>query len=286
MDNQKKNTGLYVLIAILCVMVLALGGYIVYDKTQNNKTTATDTTNNASNSTNTNSLVSKLDDNKDWVYDAEYTKNVTADSYSTNFNETYYSKDIVVPYINIKSSYADNSNSEIKNVFEDAIKAYNSGVSDKLTYVDECNYKKYSNKDNISIILTYGVGATDVVRPKYYTYNINLKTGNKLTYEEAYTIAGFNSSNIDSKVENAITKIMKEKLKDLKDPKKDTGAGGYYPDGTNFDTYNNESINNYKKSISDNTLKYFLSDNGNLNIVVKLSISAGTGEFDTIITVD
>ena len=283
MDNQKKNTGLYVLIAILCVLVLALGGYIVYDKTQNDKsstTTTTDTTN-----SNANTLVSKLDNTKDWVYDAEYTKNVTADSYSTGY-KTYYSKDIVVPYININSSYANNSNSEIKKVFDDAIKAYNDGVSNKVTYVDECGYKKYINSDSLSVVLTYGVGATDVVHPKYYTYNFNLKTGNQLSYEEAYSIAGLNSSNIDSKVENAITKIMQDKLKDLKDPQKDTGDGGYYPDGTNFNTYNNESISNYKKSISDNTLKYFLSDNGKLNIVVKLSIPAGTGEFDTIITID
>ena len=278
MDNQKKNTGLYILIAILCVLVLALGGYIVYDKTQNNKTTTTD---NTSNSTNTNSLVSKLDDTKDWVYDAEYTKNVTEDSYST-----YYAKDIVVPYININSSYSNTANSEIKKVFDDAIKIYNDGASGKMTYVDECGYKKYVTDNSLSVILTYGVGATDVVHPKYYTYNIDLKTGNQLSYEEVYNIAGLSSSNIDSKVENAITKIMQDKLKGLKDPQKDTGDGGYYPEGTNFNTYNNESISNYKKSISDNTLKYFLSDNGKLNIVVKLSIPAGTGEFDTIITVD
>lgn len=274
MNNQKKNTGLYVLIAILCVMVLALGGYIVYDKIQNNKTTATDTTNNASNSTNTNSLVSKLDDNKDWVYDAEYTKNVTADSYSTYY-ETYYAKDIVVPYINVNSSYSNTANSEIKKVFDAAIKSYNDGVSDKMTFVDECGYKKYVIDNSLSVVLTYGVGATDVVHPKYYTYNIDLKTGNQLSYEEVYNIAGLNSSNIDSKVENAITKIMQDKLKNLN-----------YPDGTNFNTYNNESISNYKKSINDHTLKYFLSDNGKLNIVVKLSIPAGSGEFDTIITVD
>ncbi len=286
MDNQKKNTGLYVLIAILCVLVLALGGYIVYDKTQNNKTTTTDTTNNASNSNNTNSLVSKLDDTKDWVYDAEYTKNVTADSYLTYFVETYYAKDIVVPYINVNSSYANTANSDIKKVFDDAIESYNDGVSDKMTYVDECGYKKYVTDNTLSVILTYGVGATDVVHPKYYTYNIDLKTGNQLSYEEVYNIAGLSSSNIDSKVENAITKKMQDELKDLKDPQKDTSAGGYYPDGTNFNTYNNESISNYKKSISNNTLKYFLSDNGKLNIVVKLSIPAGAGEFDKIITVD
>lgn len=279
MDSQKKNTGLYVLIAILCVLVLALGGYIVYDKTQNDKSstaTTTDTTNNKSNS-NTNTLVSKLDNTKDWVYDAEYTKNVTADSYSTSF-ETYYSKDIVVPYININSSYANNSNSDIKKVFDDAIKAYNDGVSNKMTYVDECGYKKYVNSDNLSVVLTYGVGATDVVHPKYYTYNFDLKTGNQLSYEDIYSIAGLNSSNINSKVESAITKVMKEKMSSF--------SSDNYPSGTTFDTYNNESISNYKNSISNNSLKYFLSDNGKLNIVVELSIPAGTGKFDTIITVD
>ena len=239
---------------------------------------------NTSNSS-TNDFISKVDNTKDWVYGAEYTKNVTADSYSTYY-ETYYAKDIVVPYININSTYANSSNSDIKKIFDDAIKTYNTGVSDKIEYVDECGYKKYINNNSLSVILTYGVGATDVVHPKYYTYNINLKTGNQLSYEEIYTIAGFNSSTITSKVEQAITEIMKEKLKDFKDPDKDTGAGGYYPNGTNFDTYNNESINNYKSSINNNTLEYFLSDNGKLNVIVKLSIPAGTGEFDTIVTID
>lgn len=286
MENQKDNRGLIILVCFLCVLVLSFGGYIVYDKIQNNKNTKIDSANNSSNSTNTNSLVSKLDDTKDWVYDAEYTKNVAADSYKTDFDETYYAKDIVVPYININSSYAITVNNDIKKVFDDVIKSYNDGVSDKLTYVDECGYKKYVNDNRLSVVLTYGIGATDVIHPKYYTYNINLKTGNQLSYEEIYNISGLNSSNIDSKVENAITKVMQDELKDLKDPQTDTGDGGYYPDGTNFDTYNNESISNYKKSVSNNTLKYFLSDDGKLNVVVKLSIPAGTGEFDTIIKID
>ena len=69
---------------------------------------------------------------------------------------------------------------------------------------------------------------------------------------------------------------MQEKLKDFT----------WFPDGTNFDTYNNQSINNYKNSVSNNTLKYYLSDNGKLNVIVKLIIPAGAGEFDTVITVD
>lgn len=276
MDNQKKNTGVYILIAVLCVLILVLVGYIVYDKTQNNKTVTTDTTNKASNS-NTNNLVSKLDDTKDWVYDAEYKKNVTSDSYSTCC-ETYYAKDIVVPYINVNSSYVNTVNSDIKKVFDDAIKNYNDGVSNKITYVDECGYKKYITDNSLSVVLTYGVGATDVVHPNYYTYNINLKTGNQLSYEDVYKIAGLNSSNIDSKVENAITKIMKEEMSEI--------SSDDYPSGTTFDTYNNQSISNYKESVSNNTLKYFLSENGKLNIVVTLSTPFGSGEFDTIVKVD
>ena len=51
-----------------------------------------------------------------------------------------------MPYININSSYANNSNSDIKKLFDDTIKAYNDGVSNKMTYVDECGYKKYYDR--------------------------------------------------------------------------------------------------------------------------------------------
>ena len=228
-------------------------------------------------SSSTDGLVSKVNSSKDWVYDAEYTKKVTADSYSTNY-KTYYAKDITVPYININSIYANSSNNDIKKIFDDAIKTYNTGVSNKKEYVDECGYKKYINNNSLSVLLTYGVGSTDAVHPKYYTYNIDLKTGNQLSYEEIYKIAGFNSSTITSKVETAITKIMKEKMSSF--------STDNYPTGTTFDTYNNESINNYKSSINNNTLEYFLSDNSKLNVIVKLSIPVGTGEFDTIVTID
>lgn len=70
---------------------------------------------------------------------------------------------------------------------------------------------------------------------------------------------------------------MKEKFKDMKDEN--------YPEGTNFDTYDKESKDNYKKDVKNNTLKYFLSEAGKLNVVVELSIPAGRGEFPTIIEI-
>lgn len=261
MNNYKKSTWLYVLIAIMCILVAAFSGYLIFNSFKNNKT----------------DLVSKVYNNKEWIYDAEYSKNVVADSYQTSYQK-YYAKDIIVPYINIDSTYTNSSNKEIKKIFDDAIETYNTGVNDKITYVEECGYKKYLHDNNLSIILTYGVGATDVVYPNYYTYNINLKTGEELSYEEVYSIAGLNSSNVDSKVKNAITKALKEEIGNV--------SLENYPDGTNFETYNKESINNYEKSVSNNTIRYFLSDNDKLSVVVNLSIPAGHSQFDTIITID
>lgn len=53
MENKKSSKGLYVVIAILCVLILLLGGYIVYDKVLNDeKTPVNNTTNNVSSDNN------------------------------------------------------------------------------------------------------------------------------------------------------------------------------------------------------------------------------------------
>ena len=262
MKNIKKK----LLISVLCLLPILASG-CDFNINVNEKDDNKEINNN---------YVSKLDNNKDYVYDAEYTKNVKEESYS--IDKTYYAKDIVVPFININSNYASKSNSEIKNVFDEAISTYNEGVSNKIVYVDECNYKKYVTSDTASIILTYTTGGTDLPVSGYYTYNINLKDGSELSYENVYKIAGLNSTNIESKVETAITNVLKEKLSNF--------ASDNYPSGTNFDTYKKQSIDNYKNSFSNNTLKYFISENGKLNIIVTLSIPAGRGNFDTIIPVE
>lgn len=287
MENNKKNTKLYVLITILCIFVLGLGGYIIFDKVQNNNKTNIQAENettkngaienntnnnvNAENNSNSNTLVSKIDTSEDWIYDATYTKNVNANSYST-FYHTYYSNDIKVPFINVDSSYASVSNEEIKGVFENAIATYNKGVSDKQTYVDTCNYEKYIDDSNLSILLSYKTGATDIPKAEYYAYNINLKTGNKLSYEEVYKIAGLTSDNITSKVESAIKNKMNSFAQNLS--------------SSELNTYTNQSIENYKNSVNDGTLKYFLSGDKKLSVVVTLNVPAGSGKSTTVITIE
>lgn len=261
-----NNKILYFVIGILCILVLVLGGYVICDKLKNNKIEVNN---------NSEILVSKIDNNKDWVYDAEYDKNVIDDSYTTN-SGVYFAKDIVAPYININSSYANISNAEIKSIFDEIVKKYNEGVSNKVTRVVDCGYKSAAYKDALSVLFTYSSSGHAAPRSVYYTYNVNLKTGNELTYKEVYDFAGFNSNNIDTKVQEAITKVMHEKL-----------PNDYrYLDDNNFDMYNNKSIDNYKKSVSDNTIRYFLTSNGKLSVIVKLVIPSGIGEYDTIVIVE
>lgn len=261
-------------IVIILVFIVAVAlGIFVGVKITENKGSFKEAENNNSTVEKTNL---KINSDRDWVYDAEYEKDVNADAYKTNYNE-YYAKNIVVPFININSSYANSSNKEIKRVLDDAVIKYNEGIANKTTYIDECSYEQFINNDKLSIILTYGVGGTSVVHSKYYVYNFDLNTGNELSYKDAYKLAGFNSDNIDEKVEQAITATMTEKMSNF--------TIENYPSGTNFDTYNSASINNYKEDVSNNTVKYFLSANNQLNIIVTLNIPADNGYFDTIITI-
>lgn len=272
MDNKeekvvtKTSGGIKFLIVLLCLIILGLGGYLVYDKCikKSDNTPKTE----EKTKKETTKTVKKVDESKEYVYDADYEKNVDADSYTTNYNETYYAKDIVVPYINIKTEDATSANTKIKEVFDNAIKRYNDGVNNKTTVVD-CNYTKYINNDYLSVLLKFGVGGTDVMYPDYYSYSFNLKTGKKLSYEDVYKLAGFDSSNIESKVEESIKLEMKNNNSNIEDE------------------WINKSIENYKEALNNNTLEYALSENGELNIVVAVENGAGRkGEGkNTVITI-
>jgi len=208
-----------------------------------------------------------------FVYDADYEKNVEKLSYETEFGNLYSVEEIVVPFINIKSENATIANNEIKQVFNSAIDTFNKGIRDKLTYVDQCNYKACINEDKLSVVLVYGVGATDIVYPEYYVYNFDLRSGNVFSYEDAYTYTSFNSTNINENVMMAI----KNKLLEM--------YGEALTEGE-VEDYANSSMENYINSLKDNTIRYFIDEKGSLNVIVTLKIPAGRGEKDTIITVD
>ncbi len=283
MDNKKNNTLLIVLLVIFVLISLALGGFVFYDKVLKNHINSPienwhdndydddfddyyDDDNH-----NYNNYVSKIDPSKYWIYHATYDKNVLAYSYDTYFN-TYYAKDIIVPFININSNDASKTNEEIKGVFDEAISRYNEGVENKTSFVS-IDYEKFIDNNIASVNFWYGKGGTDVIRPDYYTYTFDLTTGNLMSFEELYQKFNFNKTQVDSKIKEEITDEVNDIFEDS------------YRD-KNSVTYINESIDNYEKNLENNTLRYFVNDDGELCIIARLSIPVGAGYQDTILEID
>ena len=212
---------------------------------------------------------------KGYVYDAEYEYDVSKTSYTTNYNKTFYVKDIVVPYINIDSPDAKAANSEIKSLFDRAIATYKNGIQDHTSGVEACSYK-YSHKGNIlSVQFVLSTCGTGVGRPEYYIYNFNTDTGEALTYKNVYMAPGFIDNDVDFYVSLAISKYVKNKL-----------YNASFPEGESVATYINASVTNYETAKKNGTLKYYVDENGKLNVLIKIKLPVGNGAVDTIITVD
>ncbi|MCM1053407.1 MAG: hypothetical protein NC483_05490 [Ruminococcus sp.] len=270
-----KNHIYYIIIIILASVIASGVTYIVMSGKNsnvnninvNNELNDDGLNNNINNENESQTQSLKIDNTKDYVYDATYDKKVAVNSYTTGFNNTYYAKDIIVPFININSPYVIGANYEIKNVFDSAISAYNQGVNDKLTYIDYCNYKKFIDNNILSLILTYGVGATSIVHPNYYTYNIDIKTGNKLSYRKVFSLLGYQ----DYEVFQAIEKYLIEEIKLLDE---------------DFDMYYNQSATNYEASVANGTIRFFIDENKKLNIIVTIVAPVDIGFFDKVITIE
>ena len=240
-----------------------------------------------------NATVSKIDLSKTWVYDVTPKDTSLKGAYVIEDN-VYFLHDIIVPFINISSTEAAIANREIKKVLGDAVRAYTEGLNDGWTYVEECKYTKYIDNKVLSVNLWLGIGATDIVHPSYYTYNFDLETGKFLSYEDVYTLVGFNFDTVNQRVEQVIKEIMQEQLKGFEDYPSDSDKEGwvqpegihYFYKGTSFNTYYSESVDNYRNSVADNTINYFLDANKKLNVIVTLTSPSGSGEFDTIILAD
>lgn len=270
----KINLGTLLCIFIIILLLIVICGmYFYYNNNsaeeQENNIHADEIASNESTSI-------KIDDTKELVYNANYSyKNISNESYyNQNMNKTYSLKDINMPYINIDSEEASNANEEIKALFDELAKFFEQEYNDTKTWYNTASYKTYTRDNLLSIVITVVSGGTNIEQYKYYTYNFNLDTLKSYSYEEAYKLAGFNSSNIDVKSENAI-----KKCETITQFEKSAQSE------EDITTYIQKSINNYTNAVNDKTIKYFIDENNELNIVVKIELPVGTGEFDTIIKV-
>ena len=263
--DKKNNSGLIVLVIVLFLLVLGLGGYIIYDKVLSNKTLEGNNTN--SNNQDSSTVTLKADSAKDWVYDADYNLPTNKESYYgfSDHSRLVKASDLIVPYININSSDATKANQEIYKLYEQLINKFNENLKEEIWFTT-VKYSTYVNNNIISVLITTETAGTDVPLYEYYTYNFNLENGKLLSYSEAYEKLGYNQNSIKDKAINAITNAMKEKYNE-----------------SDFNNYNNKSIDNYTTSVSDEKIKYYIDNNNKLNIIVTLVIPAGRGTFDTVI---
>jgi len=272
-ENQKNNKGV---IALLIVIILILSALCVLLATgtisfNSNKANENEINENVNNNNNNENSVSKLDESKEWVHDANYNLPTNKESYygHSDHSKLIKASDLVVPYININSDDAKKVNQEIYKLYEDLINKFNENLKEEIWFT-LVEYKTYTNDNILSVVITTESAGTAPAIYSHYTHSFNLETGNLLSYNDAYELVGLNEGNITDKATQAVTNALREK----------------YSNGDDFDTYNNKSINNYKTSVSNNTIKFFIDGNKKLNIIVTLEIPAGNGQFDTIITVE
>lgn len=220
---------------------------------------------------------------KPWVSNANYNYSVSVNSYRDGF---YKLSDIIVPYINLNSLDAVKANKEIKELYEKLAQYFKERSESDQVFGITSSYRSFVNGDILSIIIETISSGTDVPKKTYYTYNFNLKTLKALNFDDLYIYKKYTQSNIDLKIKQEIIDYLTPKLSDLKDLTKDTGDGGYYPSGTNFDTYVNKSYQNYQNSINNNTILSFIDSNHKLNIIVVIEMPIGYEKFNTILTLD
>ena len=220
------------------------------------------------------------------VSDANYTPGFAAPSFEDEYYGMFYSKDFKVPYINGNTADIKNANAAIKQAWAKVVALYNKGVAGywpdnngARLFVDVCTYETYRNGDILSVIVWYGFGATDVVRPEYLIYNFDVNTGKLLPYKDIYTAAGFTAQNIEAKVSAAITSYL------VNEHGEEEATRDYPGEWAEGKTSVIASINRYKKAVSNGSILYFLGANGKLFIEFELAVPAGNGSFPTVLRI-
>ena len=188
--------------------------------------------------------------------------------YNEGINRIEYS--FRIPKINIDSSYVSDINKELNDkLISSAKKIIESNEPGALLEVD---YKYYENGDILSVVVweKYEGGVSN-----YYVYNINKKTGQKVTSEELLKTKNLDKVLFENKLSNALGIEFKNSF------------GEYYnwiqtQSGSAEDTknfYNKQyNLTIYSDNCKLENQKIYLGDNGKIFVVGKIYNLAG-GEY-------
>jgi hypothetical protein len=201
--------------------------------------------------------VKKIDTDKDIVY-TKYENQKEEDS--------KYSLNVQLPYININNNTITKYNKEINSIFKDkAEDVISSENSSNVIYT--VNYEAYISNDILSIIIhsTLKEGTTaqrDIIK----TYNYNLKENKEISINDVLKIKGISESDANSKI--------KEKIQEKQKQIEDLAELGY-------SVYNrNPDSDIYKIS---NVEEFYLGENEHLYIIFAYGNDNLTNEKDVVI---
>ena len=250
--ETKKNKAMG-WIVFLSLIVFCLIGYTVYDFGFKEKQDKTDTKGNKT--------------LNDYIKVATYDTSVSQNSYQTVWGDTYYVENYKAPYIHIDSTDAENANRKIKSLFEEAMRVFEEGIQDSVSYIDTFKYQSYLNGDILSLVLEVSYGGTGVPVKNYYTYNFDIQTGKKVNYETVYKSVGYKEDNIFTNATNAIERAFDR----------------WYQENITEDdeVYHNqlkeETLRSYEADVASQSLGYYLDSSKKLNIIFQLWVPVDSG---------
>lgn len=213
--------------------------------------------------------VSKIDSSKDYIYDANYIPNVRSKTYA-DYDSTIRNIDnYKAPYINLNSSYAKKVNDNIKKVYDQAAQVFDFSIDHNgCIGIEIFEYKHYLVGDMLAVVLTTKYRTCAVTIPKYYVYVINVKTGRKVNLDEILEYKNINKDDFNEKVKNGIINSYYSSFDDSKD----------------YDYLVDENLKTYE---NDTNKKFFINDNGKINLLISITIRPGEiEEIFKIITIE
>lgn len=278
MENQNRSKVVIILLTVIIILlvlcILFATGTISFNKKVDN------------NPDKNTSISIKVDDSKDYVYDAEYKYNNKYTEYvDGDIRENTIEKfgisipygsgklsDLKVPYINLDSSDAKSVNKKLESLYLEYAKAFDENIDDKEDGIichQILNYKFYKYNDILSVIVFDGSKCTTPFAFNYATYNFDLNNGKLLSYDDVLTRLNLNKATVT----DSLKKNAKAKMDSLNNNEEDLSKACNLGDSDGKKETSNCYDMTYQllqKSIDDNNILYFVDNSGELNVMMIL----------------
>ena len=282
MENEKSKNGIIgvligIIVCLVVVIVLFATGVIKLGGSDLNSSKK-----NEESSTKTEKSI-KLDDSKDYVYDADYKYDgqksseykcsihvfpINDELGLKNINPTdgkCLLSSLKVPYVNLNTDDASKVNEEIKNLYIENAKKIDEVAENNMTTVSIIlNYKSFVNNDILSIVVgnAYLSTGNSLEGFDYKTYSFDLKTGKLLSYDDVLSKLGYTR---DSVIEKIKTVLSGEAYAQIKGAAEQMGKD-----------YFNSQIDMINDDINQGKLRFFVNESGKLNIFIKDVVGAAS----------